>query len=752
MNVNKLAYGALLGVMLQSPAWAQDKTTSNDVSASSDVVVPEIIVTAQRRSETLQNAPIAVSAITGKNLATTGGSNVADLQGLVPATQFQTNQNNSMNVSIRGITTTNIQIVGEAPISYNVDGVPITHAISQPGGLYDVDRIEVLRGPQGTLYGRNSTGGAVNIITRKPDPSGFDASAQGSYGNYQSINLAAMVNVPLNENLAMRASVERVAHDGYTDDGFNDQGTTAARLGVLYKKGAARLFIGGDYTKQKNDGASFSLCPPGSAASGPALASPAGVIIPNYCANTAWQPKAGGRRDSETDQNFNNVENYGLRAELNVDLPIGALTYIPGYRHVTQRSLGLGSTPDRLALTGGDYVHVGIKVLNDTNEVQSHELRLASNDDSKLRWLVGGFLLDDKVHDFRDSVTNLPMFGAATDTGIRVFSRERKNLRTKSAAAFTQVTYPITETVRLTGGLRYTRDKQSSRGSTNVVQSNGSSVPVDGDGDLTFKKVTWKIGVDADLSDHSLLFGSVSTGSKAGGFNPGALVSTFPAESVTAYEGGIKNSFWNRRLKLNLTAFHYDYSNYQYQFFGTINVNNPAAPGTTVPLQLSVTRPAKKVSISGAEFETGLYLPDGTIIDGSVSYLDGKFKEFTNDGVSYSGNRLPYSPKWTVTAGIKHKFDLGDLGALTPEAHSQYYTRQRTYYYDAPGSIQKSYVRTDVSLTWVDPTGKRQVSGWVRNLEDGARTTQYLTQSLFNSDVALLAPPRTYGITVSLNY
>jgi len=750
MKANKLAYGALLGVMLHSPTWAQDKTTPNNASASSDVV-PEIIVTAQRRSESLQSAPIAVSAITGKNLSATGTANVSDLQGLAPATQFQTNQNNSMNVSIRGITSTNIQIVGEAPISYNIDGVPITHAISQPGGLYDVDRIEVLRGPQGTLYGRNSTGGAVNIITKKPDPSGFDASVLGSYGNYQSVNLAAMVNLPLSENLAVRGSVERVAHDGYTDDGFNDQGTTAARLGVLYKKDAARFFIGGDYTKQKNNGSSFSVCPPGSAAAGPALATPAGVIIPNYCANTPWQPKVGAPRDSHNDANFNNVENYGLRAELNVDLPIGALTYIPGYRHVSQSSLGLGSTPIRLALTGGDYVHVGIKVLDDSNEVQSHELRLASNEDSKLRWLVGGFLLDDRVKDYRDSVTNLPMFGSAAETGIKVFSRERKHLRTKSAATFAQVTYPITEAVRLTGGLRYTRDKQSSRGSTNIVQSNGSSVPVDGNGNLSFEKFTWKVGVDADLSEHSLLFGSVSTGSKAGGFNPGAL-STFPAESVTAYEGGIKNSFWNRRLKLNLTAFHYDYSNYQYQFFGTVYVNNPAAPGTTVPLQLSVTRPAKSVSISGAEFETGLYLPDGTIFDGSVSYLDASFKEFTNDGVSYSGNTLPYSPKWTITAGVQHKFDLGGLGTLTPELRTQYYTRQRTYYYDAPGSIQKSYVRTDVSLSWVDPSGKRRVSGWVRNVEDSERTTQYLTQSPFNSTVALMAPPRTYGITLSLNY
>lgn len=752
MRGAKFASVAIMGALLHSPAWAQDQAAQGSAPSRSDVGVPEIIVTAQRRSETLQNTPLAISAITGRNLTSTGTANVADLQGLAPSTQFQNNQNNSMNVSIRGITSNNIQIVGEAPISYNVDGVPITHSISQPGGLYDIDRIEILRGPQGTLYGRNSTGGAVNIITKKPDPRAMDASITGSFGNYDSVNIAAMLNVPLSQQLAVRGTVERIYHSGYTDDGFNDQDTTTARLGALYDGGGVRLFIGGDFTKQQNNGAGFSSCPPGSQNAGPALATPAGVIIPNYCANTSWDPWAGAPRDTHMDQNFNNVTNFGVRAELNVDLPFGTLTYIPGYRHVTQRSQSLGSSNIPLAITGGDYVHVGIKVLDDFNKAQSHELRIASTEESRLKWLVGAFYLDDKVQDYRDSLTNLPLVGPAAVQGVRAFSRERKNLQTKSIAGFAQATYPIIDTVRVTGGLRYTRDKQSSRGFTQVIQSNGNEIPVDGNNDLTFKKVTWKVGVDADLSRNSLLFGSVSTGSKAGGFNPGTFSSTFPAESVTAYEAGIRNSFFGRRLKLNLTAFHYDYSNYQFQFFGTINVDNPAAPGTTVPLQLSVTRPAKKVRISGAEFETGLYLPGGTTIDASISYLDAKFKEFTNDGVDYSGNRLPFSPKWTITGGIQHKIDLGDLGSLTPEVRTQFYSRQHAYFFDAPGSIQKSYTRTDLSLAWVDRSSKYRVTGWIRNVEKSERITYYVGQSLFNPTVALLAPPRTYGVTVSLNY
>jgi len=752
-----LLSSATLALVIAAPAYAQsaqsNQPSTAQPTASSDDVIPDIIVTAQRRSESLQKTPLAVSAIPAADLTAGGVSSLAQIQGLFPATQFQANANNSISVDIRGITNNNIQIIGEAPISYNYNGVPVTHAIAQPGGLYDIERIEVLRGPQGTLYGRNSTGGAVNIITKKPVLGRLEASGQLGYGNYDALNVSGMVNVPAGDSFAVRAVAEHIRHDGYTADGFNDQNTLATRIGALYKNGPVSLFVGADYTVQDAKGTNFSDCPPGSANAGPALAVPGGpVLIPNYCANIAWQPYAGERVDEHNRDNFVDVTSTGVYAELNVDLPFGTATYIPGYRTVKQTSRDVGTTPVRVAMTGGDYGHVAIDIFDDHAETQSHELRLSSKPSSPFKWVLGGFYLEEKVHDFRNSITNLPIVGPAAVPGIRPFALVRQDLTTKSLAGFAQVTYPIIDAIRLTGGIRYTHDTQENVGNTVSIQADGSQIPIDATATLRYSKVTFKAGFDADLAPTSLLYGSVSTGYKSGGINPGVQPNTFPPELVTAYEGGIKNTFLHGRLRVNVSAFHYDYQNYQFQYFGTIAVPNPQVPGTTILLQQSVTQPAAKVKISGAELETFLVLPGGLSFDASASYLDAKFKEFVLGTTNYGGNQVPFAPKWTLTGGVQKKFDLGSAGSLTAGIHTQYYTKQRAYYYDAPGSIQEAYTNTDLSLTWASASNKVRVTGWVRNVENYAHITYYITQSPFNATNAQVSPPRTFGATFNVQY
>jgi iron complex outermembrane receptor protein len=712
----------------------------------------EIVVTAERRSESVQSVPIAITAIAAADLTSRGVKNVQDLEGLAPATQFQTNQNDSLNVSIRGITTNNVQIVGDTAIAYNYDGVPVIHSVGQPAGLFDMDRIEILRGPQGTLYGRNSTGGAINFITHPPVLNEDDAEFSATYGNYALVDVAGMANVALGSALALRTDVQYTKHSSYTGDGFNDQDTKSARVSALYDPGSIfRIELGADYSKQGGQGAGFSACPPGSGQAGPALAISGGpVLIPNYCANFSWNPYHSTLRDSHTDLSFVDIDNYGIHAEVDVDLPFGTLTYIPGYRDVKQSALSLGISTFTSPLAGGDYVHVGNDIVDDKNHTITQELRLGSPSESTLKWVAGIFYLHDDVKDYRDSLSNLPIEGPLTP-GIRAFDQGRQALTTDSYAGFTQATYPIVDAVRITGGLRYTKDREESSGVTNVINADGSILPVPAAGSLSFDKVTWRAGIDADIAAHSLLFGTVSTGYKAGGFNPGIQPSLFPAETITAYELGIKNDFLDRTLRLNLTAFYYDYKNYQFEFFGNIDVPNPAG-GAPLIIQQTVTAPAAKVTDKGVELET-VYRPwtDSTL-SLNASYLDATFSEFSYQGQDYSGNSLPFAPKATVSGAIEQIFHLASGGRLVGRLSSLYNSRQFAYFYSAPGSVQGAYTRTDASLAYEPTSSKLTVTGWARNLENDYHMTQYLTQSPFNPTVALVGAPRTYGVTIDVKF
>ena len=735
-------------------AWATLLFASSSAFAQTDTAPrsdgyddPEIVVTAQRRAENIQKVPLAVDAI-GGDLLSKGVKSVADLEGLATSTQIQQNAN-ALNVSIRGITTNSVNLIADTAIAYGYNGTPILHAAALPSGLYDLERVEVLRGPQGTLYGRSATGGAVNFITNKP-VFDFEASALASYGNYDFLDLAAMVNAPLGSNTAIRLVGQRTRHDGYLDNGFNDQNEWSGRVGLLTEPtDTLSIFVGADYSRRKGKGWRLTSCPPGSSAA-PA---PIPGVVPNYCADFPWDPYGGGPFDEHSDLNFTSDKTGGIYGEVRLDLQFGTLVYVPSYREIRQKAFVLATSTVRLPVAGGDYAHVGNEVVDGRNQLHSQELRLESSGAGPLKWVLGGIYIDDQLKDFRDSHTNLPFAGPLPPTGIRVFTEERKFLGTESLAAFGQVTYPLADAVRLTGGIRYTHDKKTSRGTTFVTQATGTVLPIPGDGDLSSDRVTWRLAIDADLAENSLFYASVSTGYKAGGFNSGIQPNLYDPETITAYEAGIKNEFLDRRLRLNLTGFYYDYSNYQFQFFGTVFVPNPADPGgPPIPQQQSVTAPAEKARVKGVELESAFKATPSTNLDLSVSYLDATFTRFAFGPTDYSGNPLPYAPKWTISGGIRQSISLGDAGQLDLSVRSLYNSRQTAYYFNAPGAALDDYTRTDASLTFTPSSDRFSVSAWVRNLEDHARITQFLTQSPFNPTQALVAAPRTFGVTLEAKY
>ncbi len=717
----------------------------SSASESNSDQLEEIVVTAQKRAESIQDAPLAVSVISGDLLAR-GITSVSDLDGLAPSVQIQTNTD-AINVSIRGVTTNSVNLVADTAIAYGFNGTPILHSIALPPGLYDLERIEVLRGPQGTLYGRSATGGAVNFITKRPTHE-LEGSVSTSYGDFDLLDIAGVLNVPLGEKLALRAVGQRTRHDGYLSAGYNDQDDRSARLSVLFEPTTdVSIVLGADYGQRKGRGNRLTSCPPGSENGGPAL----GALIPNYCATFGWRPFDGGPVDEHSSLNHIDNEIYGAYAETTVNFRRATLTYIPSYRKVHQDNFTFSTSTFTSPLAGGDYVHVGSRAFDGENDLQSHELRLSSPGSSALTWVAGLIYLEDKLQDFRNSVGNLPISGPANVPGIRAFSQERKHLQTKSSAAFGQATYSMTDSFRVTAGVRYTEDDKKSRGVTNVIQSSGAVLPVPGDGDLSSNKVTWRVGLDYDLTVSSMLYGSVSTGYKAGGFNPGIQPNLFAPETITAYEVGSKNELLDRRLRLNLTAFYYDYTNYQFQFFGNIQIPNPTG-GTPITLQQSVTAPAEKVKTKGVELESAYRLWQDTSVDFNATYLDAEFSKFIYTGTDYSGNTLPFAPDLTITAGIEHTLRFQTAGNLKLRLQTQYNSRQNAFYYDAPGSIQPSYTRTDATIGYTPSSDRYRVSAWIRNIEDDAHITQYLTQSPYNPASATVAPPRTYGLSVEVNF
>jgi iron complex outermembrane recepter protein len=776
MKYATTASASLIALAMATPAAAQQQQQS----AADGSGLQEIVVTASKRSESLSRTPLAISVV-GQNALDHSGANqtqelVADVPNLKPATN---------GFAVRGVGSSNNTEAGSATVATHVDGVYQQRSEFMTMPMFDVSRIEVLRGPQGTLYGRNATAGVVNIITAPPTQK-LGAEADVSYGNYNEFIARAMINLPVSDTLAIRIAAIRRTNDGY----FNTEGSTpenydkADQFGIrataLWQPTAALNWkVSFSYAQDKGTIAAavpsaFLTYADQNIRDG-VLGTVTGVTASGYAArsgsNTAlWDP----------DNRLDNRE-WAIRSNLNWQLSdTVSLSWIAGYSRFFDDGLAETYNPS---------------VFMQDNAASSHSEEVDFKYDThRLHAVLGLYYFRDVQHNAaaingRSSVpypynadyyvtSALPLITPSVSVASNTPERTAE-----SKAVFGQVTYDLTDRLRATGGLRYTEDDAASQAqyfglcvygtATPTFAVPGCSVPITPQVDIgglsaSWHNLSWKAGLEYDVTPATLAYATVSTGYHAGGVvgrNVPEANWTFNPEKVTNYEAGIRSVLFNRKVSLNLTGFWMDYRDLQV----TALVQSS---GTTLP----VTANAARATIKGIEFEGAWQITRHDKLGGFGTYTDARFDSYTNaadafytpdsgyasyraaigeaalptPSFDYSGHSLPNAPRWTMRATYEHRFDLGDAGTLSPNLAFNWQSKSYLSPTNYVGDAVPAYTRTDINLDWTSANGRFSVDAYVTNLENKAIPNGY--GALWGSAYVTYARPRLYGLRLGVKY
>ena len=723
-------------------------------AATGEVDSGDIVVTAQRESSLLSKTPVAMTAITGEGLREAGVTNPTQLTEAVP--NLQITRGNGLQITIRGVTSTDSSEKGDPSVAFLQDGVYIARPQQQEVSFFDLERVEVLRGPQGTLYGRNTTAGVINLISASPQHE-FGASVDASYASFNSINATGMINVPLGEAVAVRAAVNYDRRDSFviaspasrfSADPAKDN--LSGRLSALFEPSPdIRILARGDYSELRGRagaGVPISYFFPAAQ-----TATPLTDQTISYVDTGSSKDK---RRTSYTDvwDPIRDNNTWGVMGQADWDLGPFALTYIGSHREATIHQRGTynggvaqAATPDALPTTTFDARY----------RQDSHELRLAFGKGGPLHGQVGGYYFHERSA-IAFFLRNYPdILGPGSGAGLQ-FGFPQDPAIARSKAAFGQITFDVTPDLHLTGGVRYSEDKKSRVGQTVVQTLDGAPVALfqDNNAKRTYSKVTWRAGIDYDAPGLGLFYASVSTGYKAGGFNDGcqagpgctagAVVGElyYDPETLTAYEGGVKLRLIDNALRLNIAAFHYDYAGLQLSSVGEF-----CGPGTTCQR----TTNAARAKIDGVELEPVINLDANNRVNLSFTYLNARYAEFQpTPTTSFAGKKLDRSPEFTWAAGYTHSRPLANGGQL--EAGAVIRFSDSLFFSDTSNRvqfIQPSFHKSDVTLTYRAPENRWYVQAFVRNIEDEVTVTS-ASQGEFAG--AEFADPRLIGVRVGFKY
>jgi iron complex outermembrane receptor protein len=758
-----LGGASLLAVLAAAPALAQESR----VDANGD-----IIVTATRFETLASKTPIALTAVSGDALRTAGITNPTNLGDQVPSVMI--NRNNGLQITIRGVTSADGTEKGDPSAAFMGDGVYIARQQAQEVSFYDISRVEVLRGPQGTLYGRNTTAGAVNVITNRPDLTKLSGSVDAAYGNYNNTQMTAVLNAPVRDNLGVRLAVNWDHRDSFLNAGNNLSGLNlspfkdnlSARFSTLLKFDHGELVLRADYAQMK--GVTSNALPTSNFYSGYTTT----TVNPVYTADgksnaqllTLNAPTADGLPGiGRANGLHRNNASYGGVAEFKYDLGPVTLNYVGSYREF-RRNEGNYSYygPVNATNIGG----LAPNMFNGWYWQNSQELRLSTNGDGPVRAQAGLYYFKERasIDFFIYGRTN----GA---TGLRfqpgqlgyVFGFPQHYVLSGSKAAFGQVTYNPIPALRITAGARYTADHKARNGYTATCQVDlncaaTGDVLTPNRADRKYKKATWKVGFDYDVNPATLLFGTVSTGYKAGGFNDGCEVGTYagctlPAstlyyqpETLTAFEMGVKTRLMENRLRLNASIFHYNYNNLQLTQVG------PFCAGGT---QCTQTTNAASAKVDGIETEATFMASKADKLDLSVNYLHARYGEFLPNAATYptlnwKGVKLDRSPSLTIMGGYSHTFAMSNGGEVVAAVRSKYSSSYTLMALSIIGRFaQPSYTQTEATLTYTAPEKKYFVQAYVKNLENKLLVTAVgagVNGTLQVSD------PRMYGVRAGIKF
>lgn len=782
-----LVTSLLLGVMAaaaaahaESAASAPASTTAAEPAA--DQGLSEIVVTAQRREETAQRAAIAISTVSGGAIVEANVTRPGGLTDLVPALQATDDTGPYSIFYVRGVGNYSANALSDPALLFNFDGVTVSRA-GTSGFFYDLERVEVLKGPQGTLYGRNATGGAINVISKAPelDKFGVDASIQA--GNYSTIREDFAVNIPVTSIAAVRVAAFHVKHSGYMDDGTESQNDTGVRLSFLLEPvDTLRAKVVADYFHQGGNQAGGTISGITDSFTNPPPFSPSdrlGFFSPQVEAYLQTQKDFLNGANFVPFENVNHEDNrfYGIAATVDWSTPLGTLTVVPAYRdsELNYRSFA-----------------TGVLLSEVSREKQTTvEVRLASASNQAFRYVVGLYYLDDPE--------NVPLYNINQQANA-TFSQYSTD--TISHAAFANLSYAIVPNVRLEGGVRYTKDNKEFNGAEQantiictVQTAFGPSCPLAGvlpysqsaaiapeffnpDGTIrtlstfvnnqsaSYNKVTWRAGADWEITDRNLLYASVETGFKAGGFFFSSDFNVYQPETITSYTIGSKNRFLDNRLQANVEAFYWKYKNQQISHLGTDSAHDTIFP----------TQNVGQSTIKGVEFDLQARPIQNTLLSADIQFNDAIYNTFmydtpnNNGGVSNgtgcpssavsagsytvncSGQQPPYAPKWSVAVGAQQTIPLSEHSNLIANARVHYQSRTLTALDFLPVEQQPDYSIWDFDATYYIRDSRFYVGAYIDNAFDKTALSFSFVTPFSAFLTSTLQPPRTFGVRLGTHF
>jgi iron complex outermembrane receptor protein len=749
-------------------------------------MVEEIVVTARKRAESLQEVPVAISAFSGDELRNQSIQEFVDLGAQLPGvyiTQAQADPTIAV-VAIRGQSQADTLMTTDSSAGVYVDGVNLPRQQGMNANIFDIERVEVLKGPQGTLYGRNTTGGAINIITRKPDYQGWHGYLEGGGGNESFTQFSGAVNVPLGETAAARLAAQKTDQDGWgesrtTGNELYDQDELFLRGSLMFDPtDRLNILLQADYLDIDEGGAAEKLLQPGGNPFDPSNPLPptpaivAGVelgvlnpadipsaanpipgptFVPGVMAGfEAMSGFADGdllKTDSDADV-YSEATLWGGGLTINFDVTDDiALQSITGYRNwETDRLLDLDGTPFTV-------LHPRLMVDAD---FFSQELQLLGTS-NRLDWVLGAYYSREEGND--GSITSA--VAAINPFQPNVLDGDVEN---SSWAVFGQGTYAVTETLDVTAGLRYTEEKKELTSSNRVFnqltqqfvcQLPPGTVPIDqcsAEFSDTFNDPSWLLSANYQLGDRMMAYGSVARGFRGGGQNlrggsdPNSF-SAFEPETATTYEVGFKGDFLDALLRLNAAAYFTEYEDIQR------SIIVPGSGGNVV----TVLTNAAEAEITGFEAEAWLHPTEFLSFFATVGYMDFEYKDFDSlaaDGVTVSDRSGEDSglPEWQYSISGRFDQPVGNNRLAIQIDYSWRDDVNTNPSSAAPNAvIQDSYGLWNARIEYTLQETGLTFALWGKNLGD----EEYIVDTTdfsgnIGHTVSVVGRPRSYGLTMRL--
>jgi iron complex outermembrane receptor protein len=753
LKIQKRLWAALCLTVLAGAAMAQ---TGTETIGSTDAAKPtqsedqlqEVVVTAQRRSESVQKTALAVTAISGETLLETGTTNLEALSQVAPGLNVS-EQVGQARLTLRGIGLDDISTGAESSVAFNQDGVFYSRSAAALASFYDVDRVEILRGPQGTLYGRNATGGSINIITNQPTAS-LHGGVGVTLGNYQTANGEGFISGPLSNTVSGRLSFQVQHHEGYGQDivtghDIDTKDSQAVRGQLLFKPGdRLKVLVAGDYYHENDRSNEYHYLGPAGETTAGAPITPTALLLGGFAPSN--------RRDIATPTDPSNYEEfYGGRIDINYEISDSTtIRSLSAYRRA-QYEVETSISPFSVEL-------FPLTVQEQSNQyTQEFQVNV---DTERNKFVSGLFYLHEAILGSEAGALNLLAVGGPNFFVQGFYGGGR--MKTDAAALYAQDTFSITEKLRFTLGGRFSWERKAVNDQSDfdfATPYTPGALPLTPHhiDSADFSKFTPKVGVEYDVAPQTLAYVSYSQGFKSGTYNLGAAGPPVQPEKVDAYEAGLKTTTEDRRFRSNTAAFYYNYKDLQVgKVQGQLVVLENAAAARIYGIEEELTaRPANNLTLSlnaswlHARFTQYITADqarpggDGTTIDPSTG----------QPAFNLKGSELAQSPNYTVDLAAEYALHWRD-NTVTLRGESNWSDRVFFTAFDRNAVSQPAYSLQNAFITFERSGAAWHVTAYVKNMANKTldASANVATTIVGSPLIGFLLPPRTFGATIAYQF